>query len=140
MERPRITAAGHPSWERSEKRFTVYAVDRRGIGKSGDTPDYAIEREFEDVAAVVDGIGGPTDLIGHSYGAICSVEGALLAHQVRKLILYEPPLPMGAPIYPASIIGRLQTRLDAGDRAGVVETFLREITRMSDAQLERMKA
>src|SRR3712207_301123 len=59
-----------------EKRFTVYAVDRRGRGASGDAQTYAIEREFEDIAAVVDAIGGPVDLIGHSYGALCVLEAA----------------------------------------------------------------
>lgn len=49
-----------------EQRFTVYACDRRGRGRSTDAPDYAIEREFEDVVAVVDGIGGAVDVLGHS--------------------------------------------------------------------------
>ena len=136
------TTADHNRWApvlgALEKKFTVYALDRRGRGSSGDTTDYTIEREFEDVAAVVEGIGGPVDLIGHSYGAICSAEAALLAQEVRKLVLYEP-LPTGVPIYPEGAIDRLQAQLDAGDRTGVVETFMREITRMPDALLERMK-
>src|SRR5690349_20970515 len=61
---------------RLESHFTVYAVDRRGRGMSGDASSYAIEREFEDVAAVVLSIDGPVDLLGHSYGAICALEAA----------------------------------------------------------------
>jgi pimeloyl-ACP methyl ester carboxylesterase len=137
------TTADHHRWApilpALEARYTVYAIDRRGRGASGDATDYAIEREFEDVAAVVDGIGGPVSLLGHSYGAICSAEATLLAHHVRKLILYEPPLPTGMPIYPPGVIERLQTRLDAGDRSGVVETFMLEVPRVPPAQLERMK-
>ncbi len=49
-----------------EERFTVYAVDRRGRGASGDAADYAIEREYEDVATVVDAIDEPVNLLGHS--------------------------------------------------------------------------
>jgi pimeloyl-ACP methyl ester carboxylesterase len=52
------------------EHFTVYAMDRRGRGESRDeTAPYAIEREFEDVAGLVDSIGGPVNLFGHSYGA-----------------------------------------------------------------------
>src|SRR4051812_11044833 len=52
-----------------ESRFTVWAVDRRGRARSTDGPEYAIEREFEDVAAIVDAVGGPVDVFGHSFGA-----------------------------------------------------------------------
>jgi pimeloyl-ACP methyl ester carboxylesterase len=70
-------------------RFTVFAVDRRGRGESGDRPDYAIEREFEDAAAVVDSIRAPASLFGHSYGATVALGAALLAENLHKLILYE---------------------------------------------------
>jgi pimeloyl-ACP methyl ester carboxylesterase len=70
-------------------RFTVFAVDRRGRGESGDRPDYAIEREFEDAAAVVDSIPAPATLFGHSYGATVALGAALLAETLDKLILYE---------------------------------------------------
>src|SRR5690349_15857093 len=54
-----------------EARYTVYAVDRRGRGLSGDAPRYAMEREFDDVVAVVDSIGEPVHLLGHSFGGTC---------------------------------------------------------------------
>jgi pimeloyl-ACP methyl ester carboxylesterase len=72
-----------------EAHFSVYAVDRRGHGESGDSPTYAIEREFEDIAAVVDSIGGPVNLLGHSFGGLCALEAALLTPNLRKLVLYE---------------------------------------------------
>ena len=91
------TAADHTRWEPVlpglEKQFTVYAVDRRGRGQSGDGDSYAIELEYEDVAAVVDSVPGPVDLLGHSYGAICSLEASLKTSNLRKLVLYEPPIP-----------------------------------------------
>jgi pimeloyl-ACP methyl ester carboxylesterase len=123
-----------------EKHFTVYAVDRRGRGASGDAPTYAIEREFDDVAAVVDSIGAPVFLLGHSYGAKCSLEAATRTNNIRKLVLYEPPIPIDGPLYPPGFVERLEKLLDAGDRAGVVETFFREIVRMPDHELEMMKA
>src|SRR5918998_1211125 len=75
-----------------EKRFTVYAIDRRGRGGSGDAGSYTMEREFEDVATVVDSIGEPVNLLGHSYGALCALEAALLSRNIRKLVLYEPAM------------------------------------------------
>ena len=66
------------------------AVDRRGRGGSGDSDDYAIEREFEDVAAVANAFKEPANLLGHSYGALCALEAALFTRNVRKLVLYEP--------------------------------------------------
>src|SRR5574341_1988277 len=95
------------------KQFTVYAVDRRGRGESGESQHYAIEREFEDVAAVVDSIGDGVNLLGHSFGAVCSLEAALLTPHLRKLVLYEPPLPIpGVPIYPPEVLDQLQSLLD----------------------------
>src|SRR6185295_2891815 len=100
-----------------------HALDRRGRGASGDSADYAIEREFEDVAAVVAAIGEPVALLGHSYGALCSLEAVLRAKGVCKLVLYEPPVPAGLPIYPPGSIERLEALLERCYRAGVVTTF-----------------
>ena len=62
---------------RLEDQFTVTTMDRRGRGHSGDNPVYAIEREFEDVVAVVNAVGAPTLLFGHSYGAVCALGAAM---------------------------------------------------------------
>jgi len=74
------------------ERFSVYAMDRRGRGESGPPAEHAIEREFEDVVAVIDAAGEPVDLIGHSYGAHCALGAAAMApDRVKHLVLYEPP-------------------------------------------------
>ena len=87
------TTADHTRWASVlpmlEQRFTAYAVDRRGRGQSDDSAVYSIEREYEDIAAVVASIQGPVNLLGHSYGALCSLEAALLATNLNKLILPE---------------------------------------------------
>jgi pimeloyl-ACP methyl ester carboxylesterase len=120
-----------------EPHFSVYAVDRRGRGESGGSDAYAIDREFEDTAAVVDSIGEPVNLLGHSYGAMCALEAALLTRNLRKLVLYEPPIAVeGVPIYPAGVIEQLQALLEVGDRAGVLTTFMREVVRMPANELE----
>jgi pimeloyl-ACP methyl ester carboxylesterase len=85
------TAADHGRWKpvlpAFEERFTVFAVDRRGRGGSDDSDGYAIEREFEDVAVVVDSLGESVTLLGHSYGVLCTLEATLLTRNVRKLVL-----------------------------------------------------
>ena len=74
------------------ERHTVYAMDRRGRGESGPPADHALERQFEDVAAVIDAAGEPVDLIGHSYGGHCALgAAALVPEKVKHLALYEPP-------------------------------------------------
>lgn len=72
-------------------RFTCYVMDRRGRGRSGDGPEYSLAREGEDIKAVLDCAGPGAHLVGHSYGAICSLEAAS-RFSVGRLALYEPPL------------------------------------------------
>ncbi len=81
------------------RSFTVLALDRRGHGASGDAPGYALQREFEDVAAVVDAVGAPAAVVGHSLGALVSLEAALLTPNVGKLVLYEGIPARGADHY-----------------------------------------
>jgi pimeloyl-ACP methyl ester carboxylesterase len=121
------------------ERFTVYAVDRRGRGQSDDSADYAIEREFEDVAAVVDSIPAPAALLGHSYGALCALEAALLTDNLRALVLYEPPLDPSAFAFPPGFVGRLEAALAASDRDRVIETMMAEVVGLSPADLTALR-
>jgi pimeloyl-ACP methyl ester carboxylesterase len=114
--------------------------NRRGRGASADAAEYSIEMEFDDVEAVIDGIGGDVDVLGHSYGAVCALEATLRTPRVRRLVLYEPPLPVDIEIYPPGLIDRLNHLLAAGDRDGVVATFLREVVRMPEAELDIVRA
>ncbi len=124
-----------------EERLTVYAIDRRGRGESGDGATYAIEREFEDVAAVVDAIGQPASVLGHSFGGICALEASLLTRNIEKLVLYEPGVPQpGIPGVPDGIIERLQSLLDAGDREATWTTFMLEIAGLSPDEVSQFKS
>ena len=124
-----------------EERFTVCAVDRRGRGGSGDSDGYAIEREFEDVAAVVDSLGEPAVLLGHSYGGLVALEAALLTRSVRKLVLYDPGIEVaGEEVSPPEVIERLEALLEAGDRDGVVATTMRELAGASPEVVEYMRS
>jgi pimeloyl-ACP methyl ester carboxylesterase len=139
------TTASHTRWlpvlPALAEEFSVYAIDRRGRGASGDADNYAIEREFEDVAAVVDSLDEPVNLLGHSYGAICALEATLLTGNVAKLILYEPPVAVSGALAARDDVSlRLHALLDAGDREGVVATFMQEVVGMPDHELQRYKA
>lgn len=123
-----------------EERFAVYAIDRRGRGESGDSPTYAIEREFEDVAAVVDAIGEPAHLLGHSFGGILALEAALLTENIRRLVLYEGiPIP-DVPPFPEGTTERLQALLDAGDREELLTTFYLEVVRVAPDEIDRFRS
>ena len=97
--------------------MTTVAMDRRGFGASGDAPGYDLEREFEDVAAVVDAVadraGEPVALFGHSYGAGCAMGGAALTGAVHRLVLYEPGLGIS---YAPGSIEEIEAAVAAGDR------------------------
>lgn len=132
------TTSDHNSWERVvadlRERFTVYAIDRRGRGESGDAEAYALAREFEDVAAVVDSIDEPVNLVGHSYGALCSLGAARLTDNLRRLVLYEPPLwtPDRELESPGDVVDRLYEHLEAAENEAILETFFRDVTDSAD--------
>jgi pimeloyl-ACP methyl ester carboxylesterase len=108
-------------------RFTVYRYDRRGRGDSGDTLPYAIEREVEDLAAVLAVAGGPVAVFGHSSGAALALEATRRGLPVRRLALYEPPfvVDQSRPPVPADLVRRLESLVGAGQRGAAVAAFLR---------------
>src|SRR6266571_8428201 len=73
-------------------KFTAVGYDRRGRGDSSDAASYSPEREVEDIAALIDAVGGPVCLYGHSSGAALAISAAVkLRKQVTKLAIYEAP-------------------------------------------------
>jgi pimeloyl-ACP methyl ester carboxylesterase len=121
---------------------TTFAMDRRGFGASGDGTDYAIEREFEDVAAVVDAVaarvGGPVGLWGHSYGANLAMGGATLTGNVGQLILYEPSFGLAYP--PGWIEATVEKSLAEGDHDAVIIHVLRDLLEFTDDQIEARRS
>lgn len=117
--------------------FTTYVMDRRGRADSGDGPSYSIEREFEDVSAVVDAIGESVFLFGHSLGAVCALGAALRNHNISKLVLYEPPLAMPLP---RELVTALDDLLQARALEALLETFLRDVARVPSEDIEAMRS
>jgi pimeloyl-ACP methyl ester carboxylesterase len=118
-------------------RFTCYVMDRRGRGRSGDAPAYAIEREYEDVAAVVKYAGPETSVIAHSFGAICAL-GAALQVPVASLVLYEPPIPVNGPVAGAAL-EEYRAAIDRGALDEALEIGLRRFSRMNDDEIARVR-
>src|SRR5262245_42159320 len=119
------------------EQMTTYAMDRRGFGASGDTPDYSIERDFDDVAAVIDAVaartGGPVTLWGHADGANCAMGGAARSESVARLVLYEPSL--GIP-YPNGSIAHVEAALARDDHEAAIVAVLVDILEMTDEEIE----
>lgn len=123
-----------------ERRFTVYAMDRRGRGGSGDAPDYELRRETEDLVAVVERIGEPVNLLGHSYGGLCAIEAARLTSDLRRLVLYEGVPLRGSDIYPPGVIRRLESMLEAGDVEGMLVAVMREVADMTPEEVDLVRS
>jgi pimeloyl-ACP methyl ester carboxylesterase len=118
-------------------RFRVCAMDRRGHGASGDSPNYSLQREAEDVAAVVNSRPGTVFLLGHSYGGVCALEAAFLTDKISKLVLYEPPL---QDLDHSAVVGRMERMIQEGNREQALVTFLQEIVMISPSEIVAMKA
>ena len=118
------------------ERFTVYTMNRRGREGSGEPAPHAIEREFEDIVAVVDAIGEPVHLLGHSGGALCALGAVLLTDRLRSLILYEPP-PPGSRVDVE--LKSLREMIHKSEPEDIVLEFLRTGPRVSEEDIERLK-
>ncbi len=126
-----------------EPHVTVHAMDRRGRGASGDRDGYAAEREFADVAAVVDATARLSRrrvvLYGHSYGATCALGATAQTRNVAGLVLYEPGF-AGVFAYPPGWLDRLEGLLAAGAVEDAVVLAMRERAGVTPAQLDAMRA
>jgi pimeloyl-ACP methyl ester carboxylesterase len=107
--------------------FTVYGYDRRGRGDSGDTVPYAVPREIEDLAALIERAGGSAYVYGLSSGAILAAYAAAERLPVTGLALFEPPFqagPHGGP--KPGLAVRLTELVSEGQRGDAVGLFLTE--------------
>lgn len=103
------------------QHFTVFVYDRRGRGDSGDTLPYAVEREVEDLAALIEVAGGPACVAGLSSGGALALEAAARGLPIKKAIAYEPPYVSSTAVDHRGTLDRL---VAAGDRGGAVKYFM----------------
>lgn len=121
--------------------FRVFSYDRRGRGDSGDSPDWAIEREIEDLEALLRAAGGSAFVYGMSSGAVLALAAALHELPITKLALYEPPLVLDSQraAQLASMTEELQQHRAAGRRSEAAELFLTEAVQVPAMVVAQMK-
>lgn len=123
------------------ERLTVYTYDRRGRGDSGDTQPYAVEREVEDIDALIGEAGGSVFLYGHSSGGCLAMDATVsLGDRVKKLAMYEVPYnddPQARKNF-RDYLKNLADALGSGRRGDAAALFMR-LVGMPDAQIEGMR-
>jgi pimeloyl-ACP methyl ester carboxylesterase len=128
--------------DRLAPAFTVFSYDRRGRGDSGDTMPYAVQREIEDIAALIELAGGAACLYGHSSGASLALEAAAaLGGSVVGLAMYDAPYndDADAKVAWGRYIEQLTDALADGRRGDAVAAFMRYIGTPAD-QVDAMRS
>jgi pimeloyl-ACP methyl ester carboxylesterase len=121
--------------------FTAVTYDRRGRGDSGDSSAYAVEREIDDLAAVIRYAGGPAGVFGHSSGAVLALEAAARGLDIAKVAAYEPTYVIDGTRSrpPDDMAGRLRALIDAGQRDEAAALFLAENAGMPAEIIDGMR-
>jgi pimeloyl-ACP methyl ester carboxylesterase/predicted enzyme related to lactoylglutathione lyase len=125
------------------EHFTVFNYDRRGRGDSDDVQPYAVEREIEDIEALIAKAGGTAYMFGMSSGAILALRAAKhLGSKITRLALYEPPLILdhSRPPLPGDYVKQLNNAIADGDRSKAVEIFMTQAILVPEEYLAPMKA
>ena len=122
------SSTGAPLAAQLSEHFTVFNYDRRGRGESGDTAPYAIEREIEDLAALITEAGGSSSVFGYSSGAILALMAAARGLTITKLALYDPPFLVDAESSRRfkDLVGQLAELIASDHRGEAVELFQRK--------------
>ena len=114
------------------QHFTVFTYDRRGRGDSGDTAPYAVEREIEDIEALIGDAGGSAFVYAISSGAALALRAAASGLRIEQLALYEPPFMVGEHGHrpPADHQAQLTRMVAAGRRGDAVKFYMKDIIGM----------
>jgi pimeloyl-ACP methyl ester carboxylesterase len=123
--------------------FTVAHYERRGRGDSGDTAPYAVDREIEDLAAVIGAVGGgPACVLGMSSGAVLALEAAAAGVAIQRLALYEPPFIVddSRPPLPDNYVAQLDELVAAGRRGDAMEYALTTAVGLPSDDVKAMRS
>jgi pimeloyl-ACP methyl ester carboxylesterase len=122
-------------------RFSVINYDRRGRGDSGDTAPYAVEREIDDLAALIAVAGGTAAVYAHSSGAGLAAHAAAAGRPITKLVLHEPPYALDADEQRTAreFVEQLQPLLTQGRRGDAVALVATTIMRMPAEMIDQAR-
>jgi pimeloyl-ACP methyl ester carboxylesterase len=129
-------STGTPLARSLEQHFTVFTYDRRGRGESSDMAPYAIDREIEDLDALIAQAGGSARVFGYSSGAILALRAAAHGLAIAQLALYDPP-PTGGQA--GQLAPQLTELIAAGRRGDAVELFQTEAVGIPPAVVAQMR-
>lgn len=121
------------------ENFTVFRYDRRGRGESGDTTPFAIEREIEDLQALLDVAGGSAFVFGYSSGAVLAMHAAAHGAAIEKLVLFEPPLELDERPADEPDLGAQTAQLVAAGRRGDAVLHFNESIGVPSEVIEGMR-
>jgi pimeloyl-ACP methyl ester carboxylesterase len=122
----------YKSWVRLAEllasRFRVISYDRRGRGDSGDAPSYAVEREIEDLGALVRAAGGSAHVFGMSSGGVLALRAAAAGVRIERAVVYQPPFGVDTSghLPPPGFAERLDELVASGRRGAAASWFMRE--------------
>ena len=124
-----------------QNQLTILNYDRRGRGDSGDTPPYSVEREIEDIEALIASAGGSSLLFGYSSGATLALKAAAHGLAVTRLALYEPPFLVdnSRPPLPADLPQQLAELISAGRRGDAVELYQTKAVGIPEDVVKQMR-
>ncbi|WP_344293310.1 alpha/beta hydrolase [Agromyces neolithicus] len=126
------------------ERFRVINYDRRGRGESGDTAPYAVQRELEDLAAIIagPGEGRPATVFAWSSGGFLALNAAQAGVPIARLALFEPPAVVddSRPPLPDDYVERLDAAIAAGNPGDAAELFLTAAVLMPEEFVAGMRS
>jgi pimeloyl-ACP methyl ester carboxylesterase len=125
-----------------ERHFTAVAYDRRGRGESGDASGYAVDREVDDLEALIVDAGGSAFVYGQSSGAVLALEAAARGLPITKLALFEPPYIVDGsrPRPPEDLATQLAELTSSGRRDDAVELFITKAVGLPADAVDEMRA
>ncbi|NOK15830.1 alpha/beta hydrolase [Corallococcus carmarthensis] len=134
-------ASGTPLAALLAQRFTVFSYDRRGRGDSEDTPPHALEREVEDLAALITAAGGSAAVFGNSSGGLLALDAAARGLSIPKLVVYEPPviLDEGRARAFEDLAKQLDDAAAGNRRSEAVELYFTKVMQMPASAVAQMR-
>jgi pimeloyl-ACP methyl ester carboxylesterase len=121
-----------------QERLTLLAIARRGRGETDATEGHSVEDQVSDIGDVISTIPEPVFLLGHSFGAICSlVAASIMPDRIRKLVLYEPAWPS---IITSEAFARLEALAATNAWDEFATTFFRDTLQVPVAELDQVRA
>jgi pimeloyl-ACP methyl ester carboxylesterase len=134
-------STGEPLAKALESQFTVFNYDRRGRGESGDVQPYTVEREVEDLDALIREAGGAAQVFGYSSGGTLALQAAAAGLNITRLALYEAPFIVGddIPRPPRDLSGQLAQLIASGCRGEAVELFQTRLVGIAEQVVVHMR-